>query len=691
MSNSSSSSRKYNIFQLLGCLILSANMGSAFGQTSMIIDFLEHLDLTNFKYLSPSSIKAVSASIILLGCILGAILSATYFEGKHQQALGICFLPCLLGWLLIMTALQNLANFTNMFHFQDTKFHYRDLKYGVSFVIVARLLLGVASGIILVNTPIFLENYKNETRLECRKNRSVQTNSSTSNLTNFRKKAQIGLSSLFQIGFVIGLFIQHISFMLLDSGSAPPRISDHQNLGYNTSITIIGKSPHLKILPRLSFWMFISTVIAPFCFVKRNFRNKKFKFIRPRKEKNMEQNTNANKHDKDTLGQNRQNSEVTQPLLDRSRSSEVSNSSTPKLPLARAKHAHAPKEKIKIKLSDTPTVVSTDCLDSSFDTTSCVSTEGNLNSTSTTCNSVVKIKPQRSSSISDDLEQRNDKNKESTSPRETTHDASNRYPHLHVKWSDFYKTKHLWSKTSKIIIVTSFQHLVGLNAVNFYIRQMFQQKHGVRNSFLKEHTISKFSSLVAFLQVIFTILGAVVASKSSKRDKRRIDNWMACSQKRGTQSSILRKKKSANSIMQHDYKYLRLTLQISCLGVTISLILLSILYKTNMPFIYILLTVIAYQIFFCLGLGPGTWILTAIIAKSGEDLEIERPDPAIIENDKALESLEFGCQPSDVAAELEFTRFFMSLNEYERIVIGHDFKDFIKGCTFQGQDCLKRK
>ena len=73
-----------------------------------------------------------------------------------------------------------------------------------------------------------------------------------------------------------------------------------------------------------------------------------------------------------------------------------------------------------------------------------------------------------------------------------------------------------------------------------------------------------------------------------------------------------------------------------------------------------------------------------------DTVDCENP-PAIIENDKALESLEFGCQPSDVAAELEFTRFFMSLNEYERIVIGHDFKDFIKGCTFQGQDCLKRK
>ena len=45
-------------------------------------------------------------------------------------------------------------------------------------------------------------------------------------------------------------------------------------------------------------------------------------------------------------------------------------------------------------------------------------------------------------------------------------------------------------------------------------------------------------------------------------------------------------------------------------------------------------------------------------------------------------------QSMTIAAELEFTRKFMSLMEEERILIGHDFKSFIKECTFQGDNCL---
>ena len=47
-----------------------------------------------------------------------------------------------------------------------------------------------------------------------------------------------------------------------------------------------------------------------------------------------------------------------------------------------------------------------------------------------------------------------------------------------------------------------------------------------------------------------------------------------------------------------------------------------------------------------------------------------------------------GDQPVFVAEEMGFLKTFMSLNEEERILIGHNFSSFIKGCTFRGRDCL---
>ena len=41
---------------------------------------------------------------------------------------------------------------------------------------------------------------------------------------------------------------------------------------------------------------------------------------------------------------------------------------------------------------------------------------------------------------------------------------------------------------------------------------------------------------------------------------------------------------------------------------------------------------------------------------------------------------------------MEFLKNYMSLNEQERLLIGHrGFDSFIKGCTFRGADCLKEK
>ena len=52
------------------------------------------------------------------------------------------------------------------------------------------------------------------------------------------------------------------------------------------------------------------------------------------------------------------------------------------------------------------------------------------------------------------------------------------------------------------------------------------------------------------------------------------------------------------------------------------------------------------------------------------------------------EEVNYGVQPAAVANEMEFLRNFMSLEEKERILIGHDFYSFIKGCTFRGKNCL---
>ena len=49
---------------------------------------------------------------------------------------------------------------------------------------------------------------------------------------------------------------------------------------------------------------------------------------------------------------------------------------------------------------------------------------------------------------------------------------------------------------------------------------------------------------------------------------------------------------------------------------------------------------------------------------------------------------DYGAQPTSVAEEMEFLRTFMTLNEAERILIGHNYTSFIKGCTFRGRDCF---
>ena len=45
-------------------------------------------------------------------------------------------------------------------------------------------------------------------------------------------------------------------------------------------------------------------------------------------------------------------------------------------------------------------------------------------------------------------------------------------------------------------------------------------------------------------------------------------------------------------------------------------------------------------------------------------------------------------QPADVALEWQFLQKFMSLNDTLRQIIGHQFTDFVKECTFRGETCL---
>ena len=58
---------------------------------------------------------------------------------------------------------------------------------------------------------------------------------------------------------------------------------------------------------------------------------------------------------------------------------------------------------------------------------------------------------------------------------------------------------------------------------------------------------------------------------------------------------------------------------------------------------------------------------------------------------KREDEVDYGVQPAAVANEFNFLRNFMTLNEKERILIGHDFSSFIKRCTFRGKDCLNER
>ena len=52
---------------------------------------------------------------------------------------------------------------------------------------------------------------------------------------------------------------------------------------------------------------------------------------------------------------------------------------------------------------------------------------------------------------------------------------------------------------------------------------------------------------------------------------------------------------------------------------------------------------------------------------------------------------DYGEQTGAVKDEALFLAQFMGLSEHVRKLIGHDFSDFIKMCTFRGASCLDTK
>lgn len=41
--------------------------------------------------------------------------------------------------------------------------------------------------------------------------------------------------------------------------------------------------------------------------------------------------------------------------------------------------------------------------------------------------------------------------------------------------------------------------------------------------------------------------------------------------------------------------------------------------------------------------------------------------------------------------DYDFMMYYMQLPSHMRVTIGHQFKDFIKGCTFRQKDCLEER
>ena len=72
--------------------------------------------------------------------------------------------------------------------------------------------------------------------------------------------------------------------------------------------------------------------------------------------------------------------------------------------------------------------------------------------------------------------------------------------------------------------------------------------------------------------------------------------------------------------------------------------------------------------------------------------EIPRPDgtPPPNKYDEPPPN-DYGQQTAAAQDEAEFLMQYMGLTEYVRKLIGHNFTDFVKSCTFRGSTCLDSK
>ena len=53
--------------------------------------------------------------------------------------------------------------------------------------------------------------------------------------------------------------------------------------------------------------------------------------------------------------------------------------------------------------------------------------------------------------------------------------------------------------------------------------------------------------------------------------------------------------------------------------------------------------------------------------------------------------LDLGKQTPDVSMDYNYMMYYMQLPTFIRARIGHQFSDFIKGCTFRQKDCLDER
>ena len=83
------------------------------------------------------------------------------------------------------------------------------------------------------------------------------------------------------------------------------------------------------------------------------------------------------------------------------------------------------------------------------------------------------------------------------------------------------------------------------------------------------------------------------------------------------------------------------------------------------------------------------------IVKLSRCPNINEPETATIldvttRRKRSIEALQegLGDTPDFLTTEYKFLEYYMSLNESIRLMIGHQFSDFIMACTFSGSDCL---